>query len=143
MKIIIGLFEDKQDLACAVKKLYNHGLSRNEIKVINPSFAPQATLAARQSRGGAAGINFGFVDGSATILTSSMSRFSTSQSVTATDPAHILADLGIPEPEASFYAVNVKRGKRLIIIQTGHHERALEAQQIIRQANARTSSGYE
>ncbi|HXW01097.1 MAG TPA: hypothetical protein VEC93_21975 [Anaerolineae bacterium] len=143
MKIVIGLFEDKQDLACAVKKLYNHGLSRNEIKVINPSFAPETTLAARQSQGGAASINFGFVDGSATILTSSMSRFSPGQTVATTDPAHILADLGIPEPEASFYAVNVKRGKRLVIIQTGHHERALEAQRIIRQANARTSSGYE
>jgi hypothetical protein len=143
MKIVIGLFEDKQDLACAVKKLYNHGLSRNEIKVINPSFAPQANLAARQSQGGPAGINFGFVDGPATILTSSMSRFATGQTAATTDPAHILADLGIPEPEASFYAVNVKRGKRLVIIQTSHQEHALEAQRIIRQANARTSSGYE
>ena len=132
MAKIIGLFEDDRNLECAVNGLYERGFTRDEIKIINPSHvSPEARDYLQDQQVGA----------------SARRRFAGSVAAawpwaTPIDPTGLLTKLGVPKAEACFYAVNVKRGNRLVIVQT-YHERATEAQHILRQANARTSSGYE
>ena len=141
MTKIIGLFEDKQDLACAVKELYNHGFNQEDIEVIAPSPISQRRLMSRQDRRVAASVGPSFVSNVA-IPFNSPSKIGTEPGSITVDPMGRLTSMGVPEAEACFYAVNVKRGNALLIVQS-HQERVSIAQRIMRQANAIISSGYE
>jgi len=141
MTKIIGLFEDKQDLACAVKGLYNRGFNQEEIEVIAPNPISQRRLMSRQDRRVAASVGPSFVS-SVAIPYNSPSKTGTDSGSIAIDLMGRLTNMGVPEAEACFYAVNVKRGNALLIVQSCQ-ERVSIAHRIMRQANAIISSGYE
>lgn len=139
MTKIIGLFEDEQDLACAVKGLYNRGFNQEEIEVINPNPFVQSRMVHKQARRTITGASPNFI-GDVTATSNSPAKAKAGSSIV--DPTGRLTTMGIPEAEACFFAVNVERGHRLIIVET-EIERAHVARQIFGQANARVSSGYD
>lgn len=141
MTKIIGLFEDRQDLACAVKGLYNRGFNQEEIEVIAPSPISRRRLMSWQNRRVAASVSPSFVRSVAIPYNSSPKTGAESGNI-AVDPMGRLTSMGVPEAEACFYAVNVKRGNALLIVQS-YQERVSIARRIMRGANAIISSGYE
>jgi len=141
MTKIIGLFEDKLDLACAVKRLYNRGFNQEEIEVIDPSPISQRRLMSRQDRRVAASVGPSFVSSVALPYNSPPKTEAEPRSI-AVDPMGRLTSMGVPEAEACFYAVNVKRGNVLLIVQS-YSERISTAQRIMDRANAIISSGYD
>lgn len=141
MTRIIGLFEDEQDLVCAIEGLYNHGFNHEDVEIINPNPLAQKRLVNRiiKQMAATAGPNLA---GRVAANGNSPAKAAVKGRNVGIDPAGRLTTLGVPEAEACFFAVHVKRGQKLIIVQAGN-ERAREAQQIIRQANARVSTGYD
>ena len=162
MKTVVGLFEYYQDAERAVNELNTRGFGKTDISIaardrtVQEQVGGGREVAVAESAGagaiggtavgGIAGLLVGIgalaipgvgpVLAAGPLLTAIGSTAAGAGIGTATGGMiGALVGLGIPEEEANFYAEGVKRGGVLVFVGASD-ERAAEAQEILRRANA-------
>jgi hypothetical protein len=157
MKTVAGLFKSEREADLAIKELERAGFNENNYGVIAPNTVVQRVDRAQDQRegtiqtdhklgtaggaavGGLTGLLAGLtalaVPGVGPILAAGMIAASAGFGATAGGLLGSLTSASINEEEAQTYAEGVKRGGILVIVQADDR-RAVEAQNILRQAGA-------
>ena len=133
-RIVIGLFDNQEDLGHALSKLHKQGFGEEEELVFINEDHVVGESSVRQQ------------DEPFVVSPSSVSETET-KAILDDDPLaednipgialeEKLMDLGIDEKEVSFYARQVKRGNTLVIVETD--DKAQQAHDIMHQFNAKS-----
>jgi hypothetical protein len=137
-KVVVGLFDNDEDLDQAVAKLQEHGFGQgdDEIQLVDGRRLPQETPASTQNQR----IVVSPATGSGGQLAGSVAAFDLGDAdMNETNLETRLTEMGVDNEEATFYARQVKRGNALVIVETDEEERGIEALNIMKQANAKGS----
>jgi len=140
-KIVVGLFDNDEDVNQAVETLQQRGFGEDddEIQLVDEHrLAQEKPVPTRNQRivaspGMGSG---GTARGSAVLLDTASDE---QQRANETIIENKLIDIGLEGEEATFYAQQLSRGNKLVVVEVDDEDEAAEALGIMKQANAKAS----